>query len=171
MTLIYLTPKQVSITTADISAAEQLLLWSIRTWVMGMKRKTDFKTELERAYQAYGIPDASTLLDLFMYCLSFGANRSIDIRCRLNGSISPDELTLLNIMANCQQGKTDLAGCLLADLCGDQYLMQTKAHATAFTDLFRSRTGLTLTCLKLSPPRGSALPGNPKEAKYNKIAQ
>lgn len=171
MTLVYLAPAKVSLTTADMAEGEKLLLWSIRTWVMAMKSKADFKAELKRAYRPYGMPEASTLLDRFMYCLSFGAKRTIDVRCRLNGSISPDELTLLNIMANCQQGKTTLAACLLADLCGDQYLMQTKLHALAFTNIFRDQAGLTLTCLRLSPPRSPALPENPEEAHYNKMIQ
>lgn len=162
MNITYLTPEKVTISTSDMQCCEQLLLWSIRTWVMGAIRKVDSKHKLQHAYESYKIPEASTALDHFMYCLSFGAKRAIDIRCPLSGSISPDELTLMNFMAHCQQHNEILARCMLRDLCIDKYLIQTKYHAMIFTDLILNKANMTLTCLKLTRPSPNPLQDDTK---------
>lgn len=156
MNITYLTPKTVTITTSDIKCCQQLLLWSIRTWVMGLIRKFDTKPKLKQAYNHYKIPEASSAFNHFMYCLSFGAKRSMDIRCPLSGSISPDELTLMNFMTYCQQGNTVLADCMLDDLCIEKYQIQTKYHAMIFAEIIQNNANMTLVPLALTQEQTQA---------------
>lgn len=158
MNIVYLTPEKVNIGTTDLTGCEQLLLWSIRTWVIGFMRKHDVNIALIRAFKRYNIPEACTALEHFMYCLSFGAKRTIDISCPLKSSLSPDELTLMNIFANYQKGHSSLATCMLDNLCTEKYLMQARYHALEFTDKIQKRRDLTLTCLKLTQPTSPPIP-------------
>ncbi|MBL4801965.1 MAG: hypothetical protein JKY45_08725 [Emcibacter sp.] len=153
MNIIYLAPKEVTINTSHIKCYEQLLLWSIRTWVMGLIRKIETKDTLKQAYGQYKIPEASIALSHFMYCLSFGAKRALDIRCPISGSISPDEITIMNFITSAQRGNTPLAESILNDLCIEKYQMQTKYHAMTFTDIIQKKAKMTLTYLPLTEPQ------------------
>lgn len=150
MTLTYLCPKKVTLMTQDLKCCEQLLLWSIRTWVIGYRQKYNPKTELQRAYSRHKIPEAYAPLDHFMYCLSFGPKRTIDINCPLKGSITADEITLLNIFAAYQNNSSSLGTCMLAKLCQEQYLFQAKFHAVEFCVIFGKDNHMRLSTVPLN---------------------
>lgn len=81
MNIVCLTPKKINISTRDLSCCEQLVLWSLRTWVMGLVRKIDVRDDLKRAYGHYKVAEAGRDLDHFLYALTFGAKCKIDVRC------------------------------------------------------------------------------------------
>tara|TARA_R110002073_G_scaffold92685_16_gene217195 strand:+ start:3395 stop:3922 length:528 start_codon:yes stop_codon:yes gene_type:complete len=158
MKLVYLTPKKVTLVTSDLTSTEQLLLWSLRTWVLGYIRKAPVQDDISRAYSHYKVPEASTLLAHFMYALSFGAKRTIDISCPLKSGLSPDELTLLNIFSNFQAGNMSLACCMLNDFCDEKYIMQARYLALEFTRLTGSQGNMTFSLHRLDNCAPCAVP-------------
>ncbi len=98
---------------AALPRRERILLWTMRAWVMGITEKIPVEEQIHDAFSRVGAPDATGQLFGFMWILSHGASRRIDVDCVCGQRISADERRLLDILALCQENRTFEAVALL----------------------------------------------------------
>ena len=90
---------------ANLSMAEGTLLWSMRTWVIGLARPdVDVSARIEAAFADLRAPGATPFLDGFMWALRHGAVRTIGVDCPCQARVDPDERALLDVFALAQNG-------------------------------------------------------------------
>lgn len=152
MSLNYLNPKYVQINTKDLKSTEQLVLWSIRTWVMGLLQRQCVLAELYHAYDYYSASSAAIDLDLFMRSLTKGACRDMDIRCPLSGHISPDELTFLNILNGYQSGNSEISDIMLLSIQTEKQMEKTKIKIQNFVENIKTQGRIFLSPHSVQPP-------------------
>ncbi len=158
MSLIYLDPKQIHITTCELKSTEQLILWSLRTWVMGLiKRRCVFK-EIYHAYDYYKVGIAALDLSRVLSSLSCYAKRNIDIRCPLSSHISPDELTILNMLSHYQSGNMEYADIMLAAIHKPDHLEETRALFLVFLKIIADKGKIFLESHKVQLNSASTNP-------------
>ena len=109
-----------------LSRPERIMLWTMRAWVIGITQKIPVEEQIQDAFQRIGAPDATGQLYAFMWILSQGASRMLDVDCVCSKTISADERALLDILALSQQGRTFEAMILLRSM-----VKGTRALATA----------------------------------------
>jgi hypothetical protein len=109
-----------------ISQRERVMLWTMRAWVIGITQKIPVEEQIQDAFQRIGAPDATVQLYAFMWILSQGASRMLDVDCVCSTKISGDERALLDILALSQQRRTFEAMILLRSL-----VKSTRALAVA----------------------------------------
>lgn len=100
-------------TVAAISRNERIMLWTMRAWVIGITQKIPVEEQIQDAFTRIGAPDATGQLYGFMWILSQGASRMLDVDCVCSQKISGDERALLDILALSQHGRTFEAMILL----------------------------------------------------------
>jgi hypothetical protein len=88
----------------ELPFAEQLLLWSIRTWMRGYELRTSIDERLFEAFNQVQIPRVAGLLDKMMRIVVVGHHRTINIHCPCYRLVGNDERTLLNVIAGYQAG-------------------------------------------------------------------
>jgi hypothetical protein len=88
----------------ELPFAEQLILWSIRTWVRGYELRTSVDERLFEAFSRVRIPRASGLLDKMMRTIVMGHNRVVEIHSPCYRLVGNDERILLNVIARYQAG-------------------------------------------------------------------
>ena len=93
MKIHYLIPQRVNIHTSDLKSSEQLVLWSLRTWVMGIIRKIDIKEALIRPMETYARPKAALKLNHFFNRLPSGQKKGLIFPFRFRGVLAPIDLT------------------------------------------------------------------------------
>jgi hypothetical protein len=120
-----------------INQREKVMLWTIRAWVIGITQKIPVEEQIQDAFQRVGAPDATGQLYAFMWILSQGASRMLDVDCVCSKKISPDERALLDILALSQHGRTFEAMILLRSM-----VKSTRALAVAdcASDIVRTLT-------------------------------
>lgn len=85
--------------TSSLSRSDRLLLWAIRTWVIGLKQRTDATLPLDAAFAKYDVRDGACLIDALMSIVACGATRTLTVECVCCGELSGDESRLLNAAA------------------------------------------------------------------------
>lgn len=88
----------------ELPFAEQLMLWSIRTWVRGYELQTSVDERLFEAFSKVRIPRAAGLLDKIMRTVVMGHKRTVKIHCPCYRLVGNNERTLLNVIARYQAG-------------------------------------------------------------------
>jgi hypothetical protein len=109
-------PATATLSGAAISRQEGILLWSMRAWVIGITQKIPVEEQIQDAFNRIGAPDATGQLSGFMWILSQGANRMLNVDCVCQNSISRDERILLDILALSQHKRTFEAMVMLRSL-------------------------------------------------------
>jgi hypothetical protein len=109
-----------------LTRQERIALWTMRAWVIGITQKIPVEEQIQEAFQRVGAPDATGQLYAFMWILSQGACRMLDVDCVCSTNISSDERTLLDILALSQHGRSFEAMILLRSMVNS-----TRALATA----------------------------------------
>jgi hypothetical protein len=99
---------------AELPALENLLLWCMRAWVIGHCRGVETSARIEQALEQIELPEALGYLDGFMWALSQGARRTIQIDCVCHPEVSADERALLAVFALQQQEEHEDAYAILA---------------------------------------------------------
>lgn len=102
----------------SLSGAEQLTLWAMRIWVVGLKRRQPVDGVLSAAMARAGAPDAVGLVDELMAIVGYGALRTVSIECACRSVISGDECLLLRALAMHQLGRVAEGRSVLAGLLG-----------------------------------------------------
>src|ERR1700722_19838410 len=95
---------------------ERIALWTMRAWVIGITQKIPVEEQIQDAFQRIGAPDATGQLYAFMWILSQGASRMLDVDCASSPRISADERALLYILALSHQDRTFEAMILLRSM-------------------------------------------------------
>lgn len=106
-------PASYSPSGAAMSRQERILLWTMRAWVIGITQKIPVEEQIQDAFNRIGAPDATGQLYAFMWILSQGASRMLNVDCVCQNSLSRDERTLLDIVALSQHKRTFEAMILL----------------------------------------------------------
>ncbi|MGD9615532.1 MAG: hypothetical protein AB7H90_09025 [Alphaproteobacteria bacterium] len=84
---------------------DRLVIWAIRAWVIGPKRRLDTAEPMRAAFGKYGIPEAAYLIDGLMSVVACGALRPLTVECVCHDPISDDERVLLAAAALHQDGR------------------------------------------------------------------
>ena len=103
----------------DLPDAEHTLLWAIRVWVIGHCRQQDLSARISAALQDRGAEGALGYLEGFMWALSRGALRPLELLCLCRTDVSADERLLLDAFSLLQQDEADAAQSLLCTLLTD----------------------------------------------------
>lgn len=98
-----------------IPAAERLLLWGIRAWVVGVRRRIDADAAIVRTFAASGVAPAAPLIDPLMSVIACGATRRLTVDCVCHPHVSADERQLVQAAALHQAGRGFEACLLLRD--------------------------------------------------------
>jgi hypothetical protein len=101
---------------AEMGRHERIMLWMMRAWVIGITQKIPVEEQIQDAFQRIGAPDATGQLYAFMWILSQGASRMLDVDCVCSKKVSEDERALLDILALSQHGRTFEAMILLRSM-------------------------------------------------------
>ena len=152
---------------ASLPYLEQLLLWSMRAWVIGFCRGLPVEERLEAAFAGVGAPAAAAHLYGFMWALGHGARRLLAVDCVCRPQVSADERCLLDILALHQAGRSLEAVLLLRSLAtpaaalaaGDSAARLGAALATA--GRFLSPRALPTARYALADDGGMAAPDRP----------
>jgi hypothetical protein len=99
-----------------MSRQERIMLWTMRAWVIGITQKIPVEEHIQDAFTRIGAPDATGQLYAFMWSMSQGACRMLDVDCVCSTRISEDERTLLDILALSQHGRSFEAMILLRSM-------------------------------------------------------
>jgi hypothetical protein len=105
-----------SLSGGTISRQEQILIWAMRAWVIGIAQKIPVEEQIQDAFSRVGAPDATGQLYGFMWILSQGASRMLDVDCVCQTRLSRDERMLLDILALSQHKRTFEAMVMLRSL-------------------------------------------------------
>src|ERR1700760_2834107 len=89
-----------------LTRQERIALWTMRAWVIGITQKIPVEEQIQEAFGRVGAPDATGQLYAFMWILSQGACRMLDVDCVCSTNISGDERALLDILALFQHGRS-----------------------------------------------------------------
>ncbi len=109
---------------AALPLVENVLLWSMRAWVIGHCRSVDVADRIGAVYAQIHAPEAAGDLQDFMHILCGGAMRTLEVNCVCCPAVSADESALLDVFALQQEHRDDEARALL---CG----MVSRPAATA----------------------------------------
>lgn len=85
--------------------SDRLVVWAIRAWVIGLRRRIDAGEPIRAAFGKYGIPEAAYLIDGLMSVVACGASRTLAIECVCHDAISEDERVLLAAASLHQDGR------------------------------------------------------------------
>ncbi len=93
---------------------EQTLLWSMRTWVAGLRTPSEVVVgRMAAVFADLGAPACAGYIDGFMWVLRHGAARTIGIDCPCCPRLERDERVLLRVFALMQQDDWPVAAALL----------------------------------------------------------
>jgi hypothetical protein len=102
--------------TGQLSRPDRLLLWAIRAWVIGLKRRLDVAPPLAVAFDRVGVPEGAEIVDALMSVVACGAVRVLAIECVCESRVSEDESRLLAAAGLYQQGRSLEARFLLREI-------------------------------------------------------
>ncbi len=151
----------------DLGYPEQLLLRSIRLWVVGYRLENSPEDRLAKAFEAAGIELGRQRFEEFMVAITAGAARSLGIHCACHEEIGEDEYQLLDIL-RLSQPDFGAGQCrfLLEDLLTVAALpiaaVKAQALALAFND-----AGYTLLGLRPQAYLGGTLDHSQKRDSYH----
>jgi len=104
------------IRATSLSRSDRLVLWAIRAWVIGLKRRLDVVPPLRAVFAKSGIVEAAELLDALMCVVACGAVRTLAVECVCDPVISEDESRLLAAAALHQSGQSFEARFILREI-------------------------------------------------------
>lgn len=90
---------------AALPQAEGVLLWSMRTWVLGLCRDLEVAPRIRSAFAGLDAPEAADGLGGFMQALEHGNARTIAVDTMCTPRVSSDERVLLDVFAHVQAGR------------------------------------------------------------------
>lgn len=140
-----------------LPAAEGVLLWSMRAWVLARCRAEDLQVE-ERIEAALGGLDAAEAgcgLCGFMGAVERGGTRPVTVERMCARQLTPDERALLGVFACVQAGRTAEAARALRGMVGPASL-GTALERAADVALALAEAGHALMAGEASAPCAAA---------------
>jgi len=101
---------------AALPLADHALLWTMQAWVVGHCHGGDVAGRITGVYADLGAPEAAGYLDGFMWAMSQGATRLLEVNCVCCPGVSADERALLDVFALQQEGRGEEALELLGSM-------------------------------------------------------
>jgi hypothetical protein len=101
---------------AELSQAERLVLWGMRTWVAALRADIPVDDHIERAFRQVMAPSAAPVLSGMMVMLAEGASRPMSLHQPRCPCLSEDERLLLDLVALVQAGRVAAARMRAAGL-------------------------------------------------------
>ena len=89
----------------SLPVEQGVLLWCIRVWVAGLHQDVGARQRIAEMLGRLGAKEAAPYFDGFMFALSHGATRRINIQCVCQGSVAPDERLLLDAFGLAQEAR------------------------------------------------------------------
>jgi hypothetical protein len=118
---------------ADLPMLENVLLWSMRAWTIGLTRGIPVEERIEELFAKIGAPEAAGQLYGFIWIIGHCSARAVEVDCVCNPHVSADERCLLDILALTQHGRWSYAAGLLASLVSGQAAAAAAASARQVT--------------------------------------
>ncbi len=97
----------------DLPAAQAMMLDVMRMWVMAMRRGVNLEARIDERLDLMGAGGASPHLKRFMFALSGGCTRMIEVQCTCKSDIGADEEALLDVLSLAQALNTVAALAVL----------------------------------------------------------
>lgn len=108
----------------DLTTAEGLLVWALRSWVSGYQHSACARAKLKEGFARARVPGGERLLNLLMPLIAAEALRSIEIRCPgCSDAVSRDEEIFLSAVGAAQMGEDVRKTSLLAEFVPPTALM------------------------------------------------
>jgi hypothetical protein len=95
---------------------DHTLLWTMQSWVVSHRRAGHVAGRIAEVFGELGAPEAAGYLDGFMWVLSQGATRLLDVNCVCCDTVSADERLLLDVFSLVQERQDEEALALLGGL-------------------------------------------------------
>jgi hypothetical protein len=86
-----------------LTVVQAVMLDSMRLWVMEMRRGVSMETRVTERLGQVGAAAAAPDLKRFMFALSAGCTRMIEVRCTCRPDIDLDEEALLDVLTLAQE--------------------------------------------------------------------
>ena len=118
---------------AGLPMLENVLLWSMRAWTIGLRRGIPVEERIEELFAKIGAPEAAGQLYGFIWIVGHCASRTIEVDCVCAPRISADERCLLDVLALTQHGRSADAAALLASLVAGRAAAAAAASAQQIT--------------------------------------
>jgi hypothetical protein len=87
----------------DLTAVQAIMLDAMRLWVIQMRRGTNMEARIDERLEQLGAGGASPDLKRFMFALSGGCTRMIEVQCSCKCEVGADEQALLDVLSHAQQ--------------------------------------------------------------------
>lgn len=94
--------------TADLSSAQQLIVWSARIWVSGTNLRRPVLDKLEQAYAFAGVAEIARDIDELFCVIAVGARGCLDFGAPHCPRVHPVEAALINCLSAFQ---SDMSAC------------------------------------------------------------
>lgn len=94
---------------AELTQAERLVLWGMRTWVAALRADIPVDDHINRTFRQAMVPAAASLLSGMMVMLAEGAARPMSLHQPRCPCLSEDERLILDLVALVQAGRTSAA--------------------------------------------------------------
>ena len=94
--------------TRELSSGQQLVIWSARTWMAGLRLRRAALPEIVKVYELSKIGEAACDVDEFFTLLASGPRAKLSFGMPPCPCVHPAEATLINCLATLQR---DLDGC------------------------------------------------------------
>lgn len=85
-----------------IPTAQAAMLFCMRLWVIEMRRAPGLEPRIQEMLDHLGAAAAAPHLKRFMFALSRGSTRMIEVRCTCKPRVGPDEQALLDVLSLAQ---------------------------------------------------------------------
>ena len=114
---------------------EYVILWTMRAWVMGIVERIPVEEQICDAFRQIGVPGGTAQIYEFMWLLSQGACRTINIDCVCRPAVSEDERRLLDILALAQRNKSFEALMLLRTMLAPRMAVAAAESAARLAEM------------------------------------
>ena len=101
---------------ADLPFTEQYVLWGLRLWSLGQGTGSNMASKIHEGFLRGGAPHAARSLTRVMNILASCSCRPPHLRCACLETVSDDENLILNSIAQCQIGNSEVLRFWLNDL-------------------------------------------------------
>ena len=101
---------------ADLPFTEQYVLWGLRLWSLGNRTGSNMASKIHEGFVRGGAPNAARSLIRVMNIITSSGYRPPQMHCGCLGTVSDDENLILNSIAQCQIGNSEVLRFWLDDL-------------------------------------------------------
>ena len=144
---------------AALPFMEQYVLWGIRLWFTGLRTEFDMVHKIHEGFSRRGAPNAAKSLDRLMTTLTADLQCQFIVNVGNLNDVSEDEDLILNALAQCQAGNSEVIKFWLADLVPASLLSLTTTLFEEFSvDLIEGRLFVNQDRIRTSYHRRSSSP-------------